>query len=105
MQITLSAVYEAIDAGRTKKEIKEMFALTAGQYKTLINTPAVAARFDLVKNVKKQATEAEKAAKRAAKQLVIVDDLNLAQADSGATTVEAVEEFDPFNEPTEAQAI
>ena len=101
MQITLSAVYEAIDAGRTKKEIKEQFALTAGQYKTLINNPSVSARFELVKDVKKQALEAEKAAKKAAKQLVIVDDLNLAQTDSGAT--DAVEEFN--SQPTEAQAI
>lgn len=105
MQITLSAVYEAIDAGRTKKEIKEMFALTASQYKTLINTPAVAARFEMVKNVKQQAIEAEKAAKKAAKQLVIVDDLNLAQSDSGATTVESATEMYPFDQPTEAQSI
>lgn len=75
MQLTLSQVFAAIEAGHTKKEIREMFALSAKQYKTLINTPAVAAKFEAVKAAKQAAIDAEKAAKRAEKDLVIVDDI------------------------------
>jgi hypothetical protein len=75
MQLTLSQVFAAIEAGHAKKEIREMFALSAKQYKTLINTPAVAAKFEAVKAAKQAAIDAEKAAKRAEKDLVIVDDI------------------------------
>jgi hypothetical protein len=76
MQLTLSAVFAAIEAGNTKKEIREMFALSAKQYKTLVSNPAVAEKFEQVKTAKQSAIEAEKAAKRAEKDLILVDDLS-----------------------------
>jgi hypothetical protein len=78
-QVTLSEVITQIKLGKGKGEIKELFALSAGQYKQLINHPQVIAAFESIKAEK----EAAKEAKRNKNKLVIVDDLNTETTDVG----------------------
>ena len=71
-QLTLSEVITQIKLGKGKGEIKELFALSAGQYKQLINHPQVIAAFESLKAEK----EAAKEAKRNRNKLVILDDVS-----------------------------
>lgn len=77
-EVTLSEVIAQIKLGKGKGEIKEIFALSAGQYKTLINHPQVIATFESIKAEK----EAAKEAKKNRNKLVIVDDLAEQSADA-----------------------
>jgi S-adenosylmethionine hydrolase len=75
MQIKLSEILAEIKVGKTKAEIRSVFALSAAQGRDLFKNQVVIDLFEQVKNEKIAQKEAEKAAKKAAKSVQIVDDL------------------------------
>lgn len=94
-EVTLSEVIAQIKLGKAKGEIKEIFALTAGQYKQLMNHPQVIACFESIKAEK----QALKEAKKNRNKLVIVDDLAEQSANTGEWVDSIPETANTFETP------